>query len=96
MYKYLVLILTILSSNSQAEDSDVRQNISYENLGLVEVSDSELTLISGQTGTPEQMQIEMDNKSPASLAGSDERSLNQGANYQEPPMRSVIYNGREL
>lgn len=93
MYKYLVFFLVVFSVYSQAEEVVNRDSTTKNNFGLVEVSDAELKLVSGQTGNTEQLQRNIDKKAESSV---DFQAQTKQHDFVEPPKVISYFNGSKL
>jgi len=94
VYKCFVVLLVVVTTYSQAEEVVNRDPTIKNKIGLVEVSDAELKLVSGQTGSTEQLQQNIDQKSESPL-GYQPQTEHQ-ANYVEPPKVTSYFNGTKL
>ena len=90
MHRYLLPILIVLTTYCQADETNINGISSTEINGLISVSDADLNNISGQTGTPEQLQKDIDNKSDALL--QIEVKVETLPSYTEEQARTSVYN----
>jgi len=94
VYKYWVVFFVIFITNVQADSGIDNKSIDVNSNGLVEISDAELELVSGQTGTPEQLKQSIDQTVGK---GSDyQQATVREEAYTEPPKVTTYFNGAKL
>ena len=91
MSKYLLFLPIVMSTFSKADEYRTDEIFSNELNGLVAVTDSELSRVSGQTGSPSELQTDIDNKSDTPF--QVEVRLDSLPSYTEEIDRTTVYHG---